>query len=193
MRHERPLITAACTATVGLALALWSPVANAQDTGSLSLGSVGGTSVGAAEKFGLGAAAGSLPGQCSALGSVGFGDHNTTEAVPGENPGETKFLVDQNLSSEGSTTTENVAIHWKNEGTGAEGDLVGFEDINWIDRGEYSEWGAVVNTGPGTITWSMSATEDGLFLPTASLAMIGIPTGSNSNPYGGCGGTVTVP
>lgn len=197
----RPMTTAACTASLGLALALGAPVAAAQDGGtptdsrSLSIGSVGGTSVGVAEKVGLGAAAGSLPGQCSAMGSVGFGDHNQTRAVPGENPGETAFLVDTNKPSEGSTTTENVEVHWVNTDTGAKGTLVeghGEDDIHWVEFNGDDVWGAIVDTGPGTIEWTMSATEDGLFLPTFSLDLL-IPTGSGSNPYGGCGGVVTVP
>ena len=193
----RPALAAASTAALGLALALTAPAANAQLRGvpdeSGLLGSVGATSVGVAEKAGAGSATGSLPGQCSAMGSVGIGDRNHTGAVPGENPGETVFLVDQNLNSEGSTTTENIEIHWTNTDTGAEGTLSGFDQINWIDFQGDQTWGAIVDTGPGTIEWSMNATEDGLFLPAFSLTMMGIDAGSNSNPYGGCAGTVTVP
>lgn len=196
----RPALAAASTAALGLALALGVPAANAQDRGvpddSGPLGSIGATSVGVAEKAGVGSAAGSLPGQCSAMGSVGIGDSNHTGAVPGENPGETVFLVDQNLNSEGSTTTENLEITWVNTDTGATGTLVrghGDGDIGWIDFEGDSTLGAIVDTGPGIIEWTMDATEDGMFLPTMSLHMVGLDVGSNSNPYGGCGGTVTVP
>lgn len=201
-RHQRPLIAAACTASLGLALSLGAPAAGAQDdgvpadSGSLSIGSIGATSVGAAEKTGLGSAAGSLPGQCAALGFTGFGEVNHTEAVPGENPGETLFLVDSNKPSEGgSSITNNVQIHWTNIDTGAQGTLVEGPregEIYWTEVGGKKVWGAVVNTGPGTVEWTMDAIEEGLFLPTWSLDML-VPTGSGSNPYGGCGGTVTVP
>lgn len=124
---------------------------------------------------------------------MGIGDLNNTRAVPGESPGQTVFMVDQNLSSEGSTTTENVVINWRNVDTGATGTLAGFGDINWVEFQGEDIWGAVVDTGQGTVEWDMDATEDGLFLPALSLDWAGIPTGSTSHPYGGCGGAVVIP
>lgn len=180
------MITAACTATLGLAVALGAPAASAQapDRPDVGVGSIGATIVGSAEKLGLGSATEGLPGQCAAIGSLGFGNLNETQAIPGDNPGETAFLVDTNKSSEGSTTTENVNLHWTNTDTGAEGTLVeglGEGEINWTEVGGDDVWGAVVETGPGTIEWTMEATEEGFFI------------GSGGSPYGGCGGTVEIP
>ena len=184
---RRPLIAAACAASLGLALSLGAPAVTAQEPGrpDVGIGSIGAASVGAAELVGLGSATESLPGQCAATGSLGYGVLNETQAVPGENPGETAFLVDTNKPSEGSTTTENVEVQWTNTDTGVEGTLVeglGEGEINWVEFNGEDVWGAVVNTGAGTIEWSMEATEDGMFM-----------VGSSGNPYGGCGGTVVVP
>lgn len=182
---HRPKAIAACTATLGLALALGAPAANAQaERPDVGIGSIGATVVGSAEKLGLGSATEGLPGQCAATGSLGFGNLNDTQAVPGDNPGETAFLVDTNKPSEGSSTTENVTVHWANTDTGAEGTLVeghGDGDIHWTEVGGEQVWGAVIDTGPGAIEWSMEATEEGFFI------------GSGGSPYGGCGGTVTIP
>lgn len=186
--------TLAASAAVGLALSMGAPAAVAQssDQGLVSVGSIGGFSVAAGEKAGLGSATGSLPGQCSALGFTGSGERGMTRAVPGDNSGETAFLVDINMVAEGSTATENVEIHWKNLDTEAEG-TVDQSEIGWIDLAGQRDRGVIVDTGPGTIEWTMTADEVGAFLPTLSLGALQIPTGSESNPYGGCGGTVVVP
>lgn len=185
-RTSRPVLTAACTATLGLALALGAPVAGAQEPErpDVGIGSIGGAIVGSAEKAGLGSATEGLPGQCAATGSLGEGMLNETQAIPGEGPGQTAFIVDTNKPSEGSTTTENVEISWTNTDTGATGTLVeghGENDIHWTEVNGEDVWGAVIDTGPGTVEWTMDATESGFFV------------GSGGSPYGGCGGTVTVP
>lgn len=49
-----PLVTAACTACLGLALSLGAPAAGAQASPGVSIGSIGATSVGAAAQADLG-------------------------------------------------------------------------------------------------------------------------------------------
>lgn len=196
-------MTAGIVAATGLgASALFGATAHAQtDSVDSALGSVASGSVGVGGAIGSGAATGSLPGQCSALdpmlGSLGIGMQNRTTAEPGDLPGHTAFLVDQNLPSEGSSKTEEPVINWKNEDTGAtgtvtQGPLPGH--IYWFEHKGETVWGADIETGPGRITWTFDAHETGIFLPAASVQIATgglIPT--PVFPYTGCGGEVVVP
>lgn len=196
-------ITAGIAAAAGLtASALFGATAQAQtDPLDSALGSVTSGSVGAGGAIGSGAATGSLPGQCSALdpmlGSLGIGMQNQTTAVPGDLPGHTAFLVDQNLSSEGSSTTEDPVLNWKNEDTGATGTVTQGPrpgHIYWFEHNGEEVWGADIETGPGRITWTFDAHESGIFLPGLSAQILTgglVPT--PVLPYTGCGGEVVVP
>lgn len=110
-------IAAGIVAAAGIAAsALFGATANAQtDSVDSALGSVTSGSVGVGGAIGPGAATGSLPDQCSALdpmlGSLGIGMQNRTTAEPGDLPGHTAFLVDQNLPLEGSSKTEEPVIN----------------------------------------------------------------------------------
>ena len=196
-------ITAGIAVVAGLAASsLLGATAHAQ-TAPLdsTLGSVTSGSVGAAGAIGSGAATGSLPGQCSALdpmlGSLGIGMRNYTTAVPGDLPGHTAFLVDQNLASEASSTTDDPVINWKNEDTGVTGTVTQGplpEHIYWFEHKGETEWGADIETGPGRITWTFDAHESGMFLPGMSVQMLTsglVPP--PVFPYTGCGGEVVVP
>ncbi|GEM_PF-2303593 len=191
----------AAVAGLGAASFAGAGVARAQTDTADALGSVTAGSVGLSGSLGVGSATGSLPGQCSAisplLGSAGIGLWNQTTAVPGDEPGHTAFLVDQNLPSEGSSTTEDPVIRWKNEDTGATGALVqgpGEGKIYWFEHAGQDVWGADVETGAGRITWTMTAHESGIFPPALSAQVL-VPglVPPVEFPYIGCGGEVVVP
>lgn len=193
----RILATVAASAAAVATGALGAGAATAQTPIDGALGSVTAGSVGAAAKVGSSDLASGLPGQCAALdpllGSLGIASHNSTTAVPGEHPGQTAFLVDQNLPSEGSSTTEDTVIEWKNEDTGATGRLAGYGEINWVEFNGQDVWGALVDTGAGRVTWTYHANEYGINIPGIILWQITGNHADAGNPYGGCGGTVQVP
>lgn len=211
--HRRVTTTvrlAAAVGSAGLALATLTPAAGAQSAGSLDPASLGDLQFAQASLEGAPKSLADLTGGgLASLGSGGlgssvaggdcvavdpaFGSATNTLTMEVETKEGASGVADVGVGvSGGGSSSTDLVFHWKNLDTDASGTVD--VPVSTIGGGGYG--GVEVETGVGTVEWSVDARQSAvplsISLPLGAIGSTADRVPGSSTPFTTCGGTAEI-